>query len=72
MVKTVRYWSRTNTGIVNAVWLTKRPKNKLKNQCAQVGDLITLTFVGKKLSPGGQYYTKGGSYNDYNLIVKKA
>ena len=59
-------------GIVNAVWLTKRLKNKLKNQCAQMGDLITLTFVGKKLSPGGQYYTKGGSYNDYNLIVKKA
>ena len=59
-------------GIVSAVWLTKRLRKKLNNQCAQIGDLITLTFVGKKLSPGGQYYTKGGSYNDYNLIVKKA
>ena len=36
-----------------------------------MGDLITFTFVGKKVSPGGQYYTKGGSYNDYDLIVDK-
>ena len=71
MEKAVRYWSRKKYGIVSAVWLIKRLKNKLKNQCAQIGDLITLTFVGKKVSPGGQYYTKGGSYNDYNLIVEK-
>jgi hypothetical protein len=58
-------------GNVTAVWLTKRLKTKLKNQCAQIGDLITLTFVGKKPSPGGQYYTQGGSYNDYQLIVDK-
>jgi hypothetical protein len=30
-----------------------------------------LTFVGKKVSPGGHFYTKGGSYNDYDLIVEK-
>jgi hypothetical protein len=58
-------------GNVSAVWLTKRLKTKLKNQCADRGDIFTLTFVGKKPSPGGQYYTQGGSYNDYNLIVEK-
>jgi len=57
--------------IVTAVWLTKRLKTKLKNQCADRGDLITLTFVGKKPSPGGHFYTHGGSYNDYQLIVEK-
>ena len=58
-------------GIVTAVWLTKRLRKKLNNQCAQIGDLIKLTFVGKKVSPGGHFYTKGGSYNDYDLIVDK-
>ena len=58
-------------GIVSAVWLTKRLRKKLNNQCAQIGDLIKLTFVGKKVLPGGQFYTKGGSYNDYDLIVEK-
>jgi len=58
-------------GNVTAVWLTRQLKNKLKNQCAQIGDLITLTFVGKKPSTGGFYYTQGGSYNDYQLIVDK-
>ena len=58
-------------GIVSAVWLTKRLRKKLNNQCAQTGDLITLTFIGKKLSPGNHFYTPGGSYNDYDLIVEK-
>jgi hypothetical protein len=51
--------------------VTRKLKNKLKNQCAQIGDLITLAFVGKKPSTGGFYYTQGGSYNDYQLIVDK-
>jgi len=58
-------------GNITAVWATKRFKKKLKNQCACKGDLITLTFVGKKPSPGGHFYTKGGSYNEFELTVEK-
>ena len=58
-------------GNITAAWATKRLKKKLKNQCACNGDLITLTFVGKKPSPGGFFYTQGGSYNVYNLTVEK-
>ena len=58
-------------GTVIAVWVTKRLGKKFKNQCAGKGDLITLTFVGKKPSPGGHFYTKGGSYNEYELTVEK-
>ena len=58
-------------GTVIAVWVTKRLGKKFKNQCAGKGDLITLTFVGKKPSPGGHYYTQGRPYNDYKLTVEK-
>jgi len=58
-------------GTVIAVWVTRRLGKKLNNQCACKGDLITLTFVGKKPSPGGHFYTQGGSYNEYELIVEK-
>ena len=58
-------------GTVTAVWVTRRLGKKLNNQCACKGDLITLTFVGKKPSPGGHFYTKGGSYNEFELTVEK-
>jgi creatinine amidohydrolase/Fe(II)-dependent formamide hydrolase-like protein len=58
-------------GNVTAVWLTRRLKNNLKAQRAEVGDLITLTYLGKKSSSGGRFYTEGRSYNDYQLIVDK-
>ena len=37
-------------GTVIAVWVTRRLGKKLQNQCACKGDLITITFVGKKPS----------------------
>jgi hypothetical protein len=58
-------------GNVTAVWLTRRLRKNLKTQQADVGDLITLTFLGKKSLSGGRFYTEGRSYNDYNLIVNK-
>ena len=58
-------------GTVIAVWVTRRLGKKLNNQCACKGDLITLTFVGKIPSPGGHFYTQGGSYNEYELTVEK-
>ena len=58
-------------GNVTAVWFTRRLKKNLKAQRAEVGDLITLTFLGKKSLSGGRFYTEGRSYNDYQLIVDK-
>ena len=56
---------------VTAVWATRRLKKSLNVQRADRGDLITLTFLGKKSLTGGRFYTEGRSYNDYNLIVHK-
>ena len=53
------------TGAVTAAWLTAWLKENLKAQGAEVGDLIALTFLGKKQSPAGR------PYNAYSLIVDK-
>ncbi len=53
------------TGKVIAAWLTEWLKQNLKAQGAERGDLIALTFLGKKLSPAGR------PYNAYSLIVDK-
>jgi hypothetical protein len=62
---------KDKSGTVIAVWVTRRLGKKLNNQCACKGDVIRLTFVGKKPSPGGHLYTQGGSYNEYELVVDK-
>ncbi len=52
-------------GNVTAAWLTQWLKDNMKAQGAEVGDLIALTFLGKKSSPAGR------SYNAYSLMVDK-
>jgi hypothetical protein len=52
-------------GNITAAWLTQWLKENIKAQGAGVGDLIALTFLGKKSSPSGR------SYNAYSLIVDK-
>ena len=52
-------------GNITAAWLTQWLKENIRAQGAGVGDLIALTFLGKKQSPSGR------SYNAYSLIVDK-
>ena len=56
---------KDEAGNITAAWLTQWLKENLKAQGAGVGDLIALTFLGKKLSPAGR------SYNAYSLDVDK-
>lgn len=53
-------------GTVTAAWITQWLKENMRAQGAEVGDLIALTFLGKKQSPAGK------NYNAYSLIVDKA
>jgi hypothetical protein len=52
-------------GNITAAWLTPWLKENIKAQGAGVGDLIALTFLGKKSSPSGR------SYNAYSLILDR-
>jgi hypothetical protein len=52
-------------GSVTAAWLTVWLKENLRAQGAETGDLIALSFLGKKQSPAGRFY------NAYSLIVEK-
>jgi len=56
---------KDESGNITAAWLTQWLKENLKAQGAEQGDLIALTFLGKKLSPAGR------QYNAYSLIVDK-
>ena len=53
-------------GTTTAAWLTPWLKENMRVQGAETGDLIALTFIGKKQSPAGR------NYNAYSLIVEKA
>jgi hypothetical protein len=57
---------KDESGTVTAAWLTQWLKQNLQSQGAETGDLIALTFLGKKQSPAGRFY------NAYSLIVDKA
>lgn len=52
-------------GAVTAAWLTAWLKDNLRAQGADRGDLVAITFLGKKLSPAGK------PYNAYSLLVDK-
>jgi hypothetical protein len=54
------------TDNVTAAWLTTWLRENLKAQGANKGDLMALTFLGKKQSPSGR------NYNAYSLIVDKS
>ena len=56
---------KDESGAVTAAWLTQWLKENLRAQGAEAGDLIALTFLGKKQSPAGR------NYNAYSLIVDK-
>jgi hypothetical protein len=53
------------TGTVTAAWLTAWLRDNLRAQGADRGDLVAITFLGKKLSPAGR------PYNAYSLVVDK-
>ena len=57
---------KEESGNLTAAWLTNWLKDNMKAQDAGVGDLIALTFLGKKLSPAGK------NYNAYSLEVDKS
>jgi hypothetical protein len=52
-------------GTVTAAWLTAWLKDNLRAQGADRGDLVAITFLGKKLSPAGR------PYNAYSLVGDK-
>jgi hypothetical protein len=56
---------KDEAGNITAAWLTQWLKENIRAQGAGVGDLIALTFLGKKTSPAGR------SYNAYSLIVDR-
>jgi hypothetical protein len=53
-------------GNTTAAWLTAWLKENLRAQGAEKGDLVAITFLGKKQSPAGR------PYNAYSLIVDKS
>ncbi|MGZ8930280.1 MAG: hypothetical protein ACXW0O_04770 [Methylosarcina sp.] len=53
------------TGTVTAAWLTPWLKENLKAQEAEQGDLVAITFLGKKQAPSGR------AYNAYSIAVDK-
>ena len=53
-------------GAVVKTWLTPWLKNQLQEQGADTGDLIALTFGGKKVTKAGRHF------NAYTLVVEKA
>ena len=56
---------KDETGHVTAAWLTAWLKDNLRAQGADKGDLVAITFLGKKMSPAGR------PYNAYSLVVDK-
>jgi hypothetical protein len=56
---------RDETDAIIAAWLTPWIKDNLEAKGAERGDLIALTFIGKKQSPSGR------TYNAYSLEVEK-
>jgi hypothetical protein len=63
---TLRLSAFDENGSLMAFWLTPWLHETIKAHDAQVGDLIALTFLGKRESRRGQ------RYNAYSLLVEKA
>ena len=57
---------QTEDGTVVAAWLTEWLKENFQAQGAAAGDLIALTYLGKKQPPSGRIY------NSYSLLVDRA
>ena len=56
---------KDEAGNITAAWLTQWLKENLRAQGAGEGDLIALTFLGKKTSPSNR------SYNANSVIVER-
>jgi hypothetical protein len=56
---------KEEAGNITAAWLTQWLKENLRAQGAGEGDLIALTFLGKKTSPSNR------SYNAYSVMVDR-
>lgn len=52
-------------GAITKAWLTPWIRDNLRAQGAQIGDLIALTFLGKRTSPARR------TYNAYSLVIDK-
>jgi hypothetical protein len=52
-------------GRVTAAWLTPWLRDNLRVQGADIGDLVAITFLGKKQSPTGR------TCNSYSIAVDK-
>jgi hypothetical protein len=52
-------------GSLHSFWLTAWLRDNLKAQGATTGDMLAVTFLGKRQSPAGKFY------NAYSLIVDK-
>ncbi|MDD5229392.1 MAG: hypothetical protein PHN45_06420 [Methylococcales bacterium] len=53
------------TGAIVKTWLTKWLQSQLHAQGGEVGDLMALTFGGKKVTKAGRHF------NAYTLVVEK-
>lgn len=54
------------TGAMVKTWLTKWLQSQLHSQDGGIGDLMALTFGGKKITKAGRHF------NAYTLVVEKA
>lgn len=54
-----------DSGAIVKTWLTKWLQSQLHSQGGEVGDLIALTFGGKKVTKAGRHF------NAYTLVVEK-
>lgn len=52
-------------GTVTAAWLNQWLRQNLKAQCIELGDLVAITYLGKRR-------TDKTEYNAYSLIIEKA
>jgi hypothetical protein len=57
---------RDEHGAIVKVWLSKYLQDNMRAQRAELGDLIALTFGGKKKN------AQGREFNSYTVVIEKA
>jgi hypothetical protein len=56
---------RNENGSITKVWMSRFLQDNLKSQKAELGDLVALTFHGKRKN------ARGNDYNAYTVIIEK-
>jgi hypothetical protein len=56
---------RNEYGSITKVWMSRFLQDNLKSQKAELGDLVALTFHGKRKN------ARGNDYNAYTVIIEK-